>query len=85
MTTLSVSDRRLEPLTRCLTPEVASRIVQADLDPATQAQIDDLAAKANRGTLTESERAEDAEFVEYIDLVAIFKAKARRLVQRQAS
>lgn len=76
----------LQPIADCLTPEVAQRIVDARIDPATQAQIDELAAKANRGTLTEEEHAQYAEFVECIDLVGIFKAQARRiLLGRQAS
>jgi hypothetical protein len=85
MTTLSVSDRMLRPLTDCFTTEVARRIVDARLDMETQARIDELAAKANHGTLTEEERQEYAEFVEYIDLVGIIKAKARLCLRRHAS
>jgi len=73
----------LQPVTDCLTPEVARRIVDARLDAETQARIDELARKANRGTLTVQERDEYAEFVEYIDLVGIIKAKARLLLQQQ--
>lgn len=72
----------LQPLTDCLTPEVASRIVASHLDGETQARIDELAAKANRGELSQEERDEYSEFVEYIDLVGIFKAKARLLLGR---
>jgi hypothetical protein len=85
MATFTVSDRMLRPVTNCFTPEVARRIVDARLDADTQARIDELAAKANRGTLTEQERDEYAEFVEYIDLVGIIKAKARLLLGRHAS
>jgi hypothetical protein len=84
MTTTSAAELMLQPIADCLTPEVAQRIVDARLDPATQARIDTLAAKANRGNLSEEERAQYAEFVEYIDLVGIFKAKARRVLNRQA-
>ena len=84
MATLNVSDRMLQPVTNCFTPEVARRIVDARLDTDTQARIDELAAKANRGTLTEEERHEYAEFVEYIDLIGIIKSKARLLLRRQA-
>lgn len=78
MTTTNVADQMLEPLANCLTPEVAQRIVETGIDPATQARIDESAIKTNRGLLTPAERDEYAEFVEYIDLIAIFKAKARR-------
>ena len=83
MTMPTVSERMLQPVTDCLTPEVARRIVDARLDAETQARIDELARKANRGTLTVQERDEYAEFVEYIDLVGIIKAKARLLLQQQ--
>ena len=85
MATLNVSDRMLRPVTDCFTPEVARRIVDACLDTDTQARIDELAAKANRGTLTDEERDQYAEFVQYIDLVGIIKAKARLLLRRHAS
>lgn len=85
MATLSVSDRMLRPVTDCFTPEVARRIVNARLDADTQTRIDELAAKANRGSLTGEERDEYGEFVEYIDLIGIIKAKARLLLRRHAS
>lgn len=84
MNAISVPDVMLDPLANCLTPEVAKSIIESRTDAQTQAHIDELAAKANRGTLTDHEREEYAEFVEYIDLVAIFKAKARHMLQRQA-
>jgi hypothetical protein len=82
MSTISVSERMLQPVTDCLTPEVARRIVDARLDADTRAKIDDLAGKANRGTLTAEEREEYAQFVEYIDLLGIIKAKARLLLDQ---
>lgn len=84
MSTLDVPDRMLRPVTDCLTPEVARRIVDARLDAATQSRIDELASKANRGALTDGEREEYAEFVEYIDLIGIIKAQARLLLRNHA-
>ena len=43
----AVLDRFLRPLAECLTPEVAQRIVDIELDPHSQARLDELAAKAN--------------------------------------
>jgi hypothetical protein len=71
----------LQPLADCLTPEVASRIVDAHIDPETQGRIDELADKVNRGTLTQDERDEYSQFVEYIDVIGILKAKARLLLR----
>jgi len=85
MATVSVAEQMLQPVTDCLTPDVAQRIVAAHLDEPTQARIDSLAAKANRGTLSDDERDEYAQFVEYIDLVGIIKAKARRLLRQAGS
>lgn len=82
MSTVSVAELMLQPVTDCLTPEVAHRIVSARLDAGTQARIDELASKANLGLLSDEERAEYAQFVEYIDLVGIIKAKARRLLRQ---
>ena len=73
----SILDEILDPLTECLTPDVARRIVTLSINPRTQAQIDQLAAKANEGQLSEAERAQYEEFIEAVDLLAIIKAKAR--------
>lgn len=80
--TTSVLDRILDPVTDCLTPEVAQRIVNLRLDPAIQARLDDLAVKANEGTLAPDERREYQEYVEGTDVVGIFKAKARLSLRR---
>jgi hypothetical protein len=68
----------------CLTPDVARRIIAVELDPRAQVQIDQLARKANQGTLSDEERRQYEEFIEAIDLLAIFQAKARLALSRQA-
>ena len=85
MANLSISDRMLKSLTECFTPEVAQRIVDAKIDAEMQAQIDDLASKANHGSLTQEEQADYAAIVEYIDLIGIIKAKARVILRRHAT
>ncbi|MCY2991179.1 MAG: hypothetical protein NTY19_25370 [Planctomycetota bacterium] len=80
----TVLDRFLDPVTDCLTAAVAERIVGVQVDLQTQARLDDLAEKANRGELTEEEREEYMEYVEGMDLVGILKAKARKVLERQA-
>jgi len=72
----------LQPVTDCLTPEVAQRIVASRIDEKTQSRIDELAGKANRGTLTKEEQDEYSQFVEYIDLLGVIKAKARLILGR---
>jgi hypothetical protein len=50
-----VLDRLLDPLARILTPEVAQNLVKLRFDRKSQAHIDRLAPKCNKGTLTEAE------------------------------
>jgi hypothetical protein len=79
----SILDEILDPLAACFTPEVAQRIVAVSLDPRKQVQIDELAAKANEGTLSAAERIRYEEFIEAMDLLAIIKAKARLVLAPQ--
>ena len=75
-------DRILDPLAECLTPEVATRILEIRLDPNIQARVDELAAKANEGELTAEERAEYEIVIEKADLLGIFKSLARQVLAR---
>ena len=81
----SILERLLQPVTDALTPEVAARIADAEIDPATQARISELAEKADLGTLTEDEQAEYSQFVDGIALLGIIQAKARILLRRNGS
>ncbi len=80
----AVLDHFLRPFAECLTPEVAQRIVDLEIDPRSQARLDELAAKANEGHLTDDERQEYGEFVEGIDLMGILKARARTVLVKHA-
>ncbi|HEX4797039.1 MAG TPA: hypothetical protein VH370_24825 [Humisphaera sp.] len=79
----NVLDRFLSPLTDHLTPEAAEQLVDFQVDPLTQAKIDELADKANEGLLTDAERAEYFQFVEVIDLIGILQSKARQTLLRR--
>jgi hypothetical protein len=81
-TTLPSIERILEPVTACLTPEVAQRIVDVRLDdPFMMQRLEFLREKANEGTLTEQERAEYEGFVEGNDLLMLIKDQARSMLQ----
>jgi len=54
--------------------------VNLQLDSQSQARLDELAAKAKEGPLTDDERQEYEEFVEGIDLIGILKARARTVL-----
>ena len=74
----STLDRVFDPIRRCLTPAVARKIARFRADPDVKARIQELADKANDGSLTEAEREEYEGYVRAIDLVAILQSKARR-------
>jgi hypothetical protein len=75
-------DRVLEPVTDILTPDVAQGIADMRADPQLQARLDELASKANQGQLTDAERQEYADYVDAIDFIGIFQAKARAVLAR---
>ena len=78
-------DRLLDPVAKCFTIDVAQRLVDIRPDASTQARIDELAAKANEGTLSEAEQTEYHGYVEAIDIVSILQAKARKLLIGRAA
>ena len=78
-------DRLLEPVGRCLTPEVARKIVELRADADLQARIDELADKSTEGRLSEEARAQYETIVRGIDFIAVLKAKARAVLNRSES
>jgi hypothetical protein len=73
-------DRLLEPVGRCLTPEVARALMGLRTDPETQARIDELADKCTEGQLTAAERAEYETYIQANDFLGVLQAKARRVL-----
>ena len=80
MNVAQILDRILDPVVNAFSPEVARRIVALKAGEDVQSRVDDLAAKANNGDLTEDERAEYEAYVDAIDLVSILQAKSRRML-----
>lgn len=78
-------DRLLDPVSRCLTPEVARQLVALRADPELQQRVDALADKCTEGQLTPEEREEYETYVRASRFVAILQAKARRLLAQPAS
>ena len=79
----AILDRILDPITNCLTPDVAAKLVALRADPETQARVDKLADKANEGTLSTEERAEYDRYRDAFHFVTILQAKARKLLTEQ--
>jgi hypothetical protein len=80
-----ILDRILEPISRCLTPEVARALVEVRADPKAQAQIEELARKSTAGQLSPDERAAYETYVAAGTFIAILQSKARALLARQAA
>jgi hypothetical protein len=78
-------DRVLDPLAACLNTEAARSILDLRIDPETQARVEVLAERANKGELTPEERDEYLSYIEAADLLAIFKLKAKRQLEAHGS
>jgi hypothetical protein len=79
---VSTLDRLLGPISRCLTPEVAQKLVQLRADPKLQERLDLLADKCTEGQLTPEEREEYETLVHAGHFIAILQAKARKFLMR---
>jgi hypothetical protein len=73
-------DRLVGPLSECLTPESARRLLALKADPKLEARVEYLAERCNQGLLTPEERAEYGNYVTFVTFVAILKSKARQLL-----
>ena len=73
-------DQLIEPVGQCLTAEVAERLISLRANPELQREVDRLADKANRGTLTDDERAEYEQYVSFAQFVTLLQIKARDLL-----
>jgi hypothetical protein len=78
-------DRLLDPVSRCLTPEVARRLVELRADPDLQERVDTLADKCTEGQLTPVEREEYETYVRASRFIALLQAKARKLLAHHSS
>jgi hypothetical protein len=76
--TADALERFVDHLTRGFTPELAKHFAELPKpSPEFQARLDELAAKADEGSLSPEESAEYDKFVEYMDFVAYMRLKAR--------
>ena len=70
-------DGLLDPLSRCLDTESARRVADFQVAPPVQERIDELAERANEGTITMAERSEYEALINAADIISILKLKAR--------
>ena len=74
-------ERIIEPFAECLTEDAARKIVDLRADDVTQARVEELAGKANAGTLDDEERTEYDQYLAAFHFVTIMQAKARWLLK----
>jgi hypothetical protein len=72
--------RFLDPVTAQLPPDALRRMLDFRFDDETQAWAVEMAAKANRGELSEPEREEYFEYLDAVDVIAVMQLRARRLL-----
>lgn len=77
--------RVLEPLLRSLPPEAARQIARAEADEELWRRVQELAIRANEGSLNAAEQQEYEAYVEAGDIVATLQAVARKTLQAMAS
>ena len=81
----AVLDELFEPVSRCLTPDVARRIAALRASPLVQETLDELAEKSTEGTLTEDERDKYETYVRAINFIGVLQAKARTVIAEASS
>jgi len=71
-------DGLLDPLSRCLDPESARRIVEFRVSSDVQARFDMLAERANEGILTPDERREYEALINTSGFISVLKLKVQQ-------
>ena len=74
----------LEPVGRCLTPEVAERLVRLRASPNLDARIQELGQKCNDGLLSAQEQLEYETIARFIKFISVLQSKARLLLNDSA-
>jgi hypothetical protein len=73
----------IEPLAEDLTRDQAEKILAIKPPAKVVGRVQELAEKANAGTLNDQERAEYAYYIDVDDVIGVLKAKARQLLQHR--
>ncbi len=73
-------DELLDPVGRCLAPEVARRLVGLRASPGLDARIQELGQECNEGRLSPQEQADYETIARFIKFVAVLQSKARALL-----
>ena len=80
MSTAEILEHVLDPFVACLTPEAAERIIALRADQTAQNRLEELADRANEGTLTRDEQAEYEKFRATFHMITLLQSKARQFL-----
>ena len=80
MLTVSVLDQFFDPLAGWLTPQTAQQILAWQPSAQVKERLLVLGRRANDGELTPEEDAEYEQLIEEGDAIALWQAKARRIL-----
>jgi hypothetical protein len=84
MTTKDCLELILEPMAESFSTDFARKLVELRAPDVLQDRVDQLATKANEGTLTEAEEGEYRDYIDTANVLAIIQSKARRFLQQHA-
>jgi hypothetical protein len=85
MTTNDCLELLLQPMADSFSVEFARRLVDLRAAPDVQQRLEQLAEKANEGTLTVEEHTEYKAFIDSSTMIAIMQAKARRFLAQHVA
>lgn len=74
-------DRLLDPVSRCLTPDVAQALINLRADPSFQARLDELADKNTENRLTSDEREQYDLYLSAISVITVLQSKTRTILR----
>jgi hypothetical protein len=78
--TTKLLESLIEPFAECLTIESARKIAALRADDSLQSRMDELADKANRGTLSDAEQTDYDRLLAAYHFVSVVQARARRMI-----
>jgi hypothetical protein len=81
-TASAIGGRIVKPVQANLNPEIARAILKIDFAPEDHRRVDELSAKAQKGTLTPEERAELDEYIRVDLKLTVLRSKARLSLKR---
>lgn len=74
---VSAANSLMDAFVSCYTPDTIQALANARLSASGAARVDELASKANDGTLTPEERQEYQTYIDYGDVLTLLHLKAR--------